>query len=167
MSPIFRSLACKKSSEHSSIIEQIHCSRVFLGLIADFIHHILTAGKSQSLTTTSEEISRRQTHTRGTSNICACLIQNRSDLELRNTPFCIVILLEIISIVLMSYNIVSAQTYDTITKQKEILRNNPQIPLNQALLLLNPHRSVRHDIAVNPTTNEIYVTNLGLILFLK
>ena len=61
----------------------------------------------------------------------------------------------------MSYNIVSAQTYDTITKQKEILRNNPQIPLNQALLLLNPHRSVRHDIAVNPTTNEIYVTNLG------
>ena len=61
----------------------------------------------------------------------------------------------------MSYNIVSAQTYDTITKQKEILRNNPQIPLNQALLLLNPHRSVRHDMAVNPTTNEIYVTNLG------
>src|SRR5215831_11763481 len=52
----------------------------------------------------------------------------------------------------MSYNIASAQTYDTITKQKEILRNNP---------LLNPHRSVRHDIAVNPTTNEIYVTNLG------
>src|SRR5215831_45697 len=52
----------------------------------------------------------------------------------------------------MSYNIASAQTYDTITKQKEILRNNP---------LLNPNRSVRHDVAVNPTTNEIYVTNLG------
>jgi hypothetical protein len=51
------------ASEHSSIIEQIHCSGVFLGLIADFIDHILTAGKSQSLTTTSEEISRRQTRT--------------------------------------------------------------------------------------------------------
>src|SRR5215467_5912525 len=59
----------------------------------------------------------------------------------------------------MSYNIASAQTYDTITKQKEILRNNPQIPLQDNLL--NPNRSVRHDMAVNPTTNEIYVTNLG------
>jgi len=50
------------ASEHSSIIEQIRCSGVSLGLIADFIDHILTAGKSH-LTTTSEEISRRQTRT--------------------------------------------------------------------------------------------------------
>ena len=33
---------------------EIHCSGVFLGLITDFINHILTVGRSQSLTTTSE-----------------------------------------------------------------------------------------------------------------
>jgi YVTN family beta-propeller protein len=59
----------------------------------------------------------------------------------------------------VAYNTASAQTYDTITKQKEIFKNNPQMMLGAPI----PTRSsVGHDIEVNPTTNEIYTSNLDL-----
>jgi hypothetical protein len=55
-------------------------------------------------------------------------------LELRKSPFLIAILLEItilMSTALSSQNNISAQTYDTITKQRDMFKNNPQIQLGR------------------------------------
>src|SRR5215469_13047963 len=57
------------------------------------------------------------------------------------------------STILMSQN-TSAQTYGTITKQSEMFRNNPQIPLGIGMEFVS-------GIAVSPLTNEIYVANSG------
>jgi YVTN family beta-propeller protein len=53
-------------------------------------------------------------------------------LELRKTPFLLAILLGVmisISTIVLSHNNASAQTYDTMTKQGQIFKKNPQIPL--------------------------------------
>jgi hypothetical protein len=80
-----------------------------------------------------------------------------SDLELRKGPFLLAILLEIMismSIIRMPHNNTSAQTYDTITKQRKIFKDNPQIPLGSGV------GTIGHEpLAANPTTNQIYVTN--------
>jgi YVTN family beta-propeller protein len=55
----------------------------------------------------------------------------------------------------MSDKNISAQTYDTIMKQREIFKNNPQIQLGQgAEGLTRGHR-----ITANSITNKIYATN--------
>jgi YVTN family beta-propeller protein len=65
------------------------------------------------------------------------------------------VLLEIIFILVLSYSNTSAQTYDTITKQREVFKNNPQIPVGKGVFLPLDLPL----IAVNPTTNKIYVAN--------
>jgi YVTN family beta-propeller protein len=60
----------------------------------------------------------------------------------------------LISAILMSDNNISAQTYDTITKQREISKNNPQISLGLGVPSLS-------SLAVSPSTNKIYVSNSG------
>jgi YVTN family beta-propeller protein len=56
------------------------------------------------------------------------------------------------STILFSHNNSSAQTYDTITKQRELSKNNPQIPLGRGEFAF---------MAVNPSANQIYVANSG------
>jgi len=78
-------------------------------------------------------------------------------LELRKRPFLLAILLEtmlLMSTTLMSHDNTFAQTYETIMKQREMFKNNPQIPLGRGLPAFSR-------IAVSPTTNKIYVTNSG------
>ena len=81
-------------------------------------------------------------------------------MELRKSPFLIAILLEIMiltSTILLSHNNTSAQTYESITKQREEFKNNPQIPIGRGYLGNSPYNSI--GIGVNPTTNKIYVAN--------
>jgi YVTN family beta-propeller protein len=59
----------------------------------------------------------------------------------------------LMSAILLSHNNTSAQTYDTITKQRETFKNNPQIPIGSGT-----PQNVQL-IAVSPTTNRIYVPN--------
>jgi len=62
------------------------------------------------------------------------------------------------STVLLLYNIASAQTYDMITRQKELSKNNPQMQLGTTILA---RQSVgHHDIEANSTTNKIYVSSM-------
>jgi hypothetical protein len=59
----------------------------------------------------------------------------------------------ILTAILMSHNNISAQTYDSITKQGEIFKNNPQLGLGGTA------GGGFHQMMVNPSTNQIYVTN--------
>jgi YVTN family beta-propeller protein len=59
----------------------------------------------------------------------------------------------LISTILISHNNISAQTYDTITKQRETTKNNPQIQVGRALLPSSTY------LAVDPSINKIYVAN--------
>ena len=67
----------------------------------------------------------------------------------------ILVLLEIIFILVLSQSNAFAQTYNTITKQKEMFKNNPQIPVGTGGF----HSDSVQLMAVNPTANKIYVPN--------
>jgi len=77
-------------------------------------------------------------------------------LEVTKVLLLLAVLLEIISIIALSYNRTSAQTYDTITKQRETFKNNPQIRIGSGLFAPVVQAP---PIAVNPITNKIYVAN--------
>jgi YVTN family beta-propeller protein len=82
-----------------------------------------------------------------------------SDLESRKGSLFLAILLQImilLSTLLLSHNNSFAQTYDAITKQREIFKNNPQITLGRGV-----GYAASELLAVNPSTNEIYVANSG------
>jgi YVTN family beta-propeller protein len=80
------------------------------------------------------------------------------DLELRKGSFLLAMLeiMILISAILISHNIVFGQTYDDITTQREMFKNNPQIPVGSSPGL--PLIEIG-DIAINERTNKIYVSN--------
>ncbi|HXS59688.1 MAG TPA: YncE family protein [Verrucomicrobiae bacterium] len=79
-------------------------------------------------------------------------------MELRKTILLIAVLLEIVSANLLSYHNTFAQTYDTITKQMDAFKNNPQISIGKGGS--NSHLGNSPLISINPFLNKIYVANI-------
>ncbi|MFZ0224368.1 MAG: YncE family protein, partial [Candidatus Nitrosopolaris sp.] len=100
-------------------------------------------------------------------------------MKLGKSSFLLTILLEImilVSTISSLHNNSFAQTYDTITKQREITKNNPQLQLGRGVGLSasrlaqgSPSELVLHlvgwlvgiKLAADPFTNKIYVANSG------
>jgi YVTN family beta-propeller protein len=82
-------------------------------------------------------------------------------LELRKSPFLIAITI-LISTILLSHNNISAQTYDTITKQREIFKNNPQILLGRGVVSnIGVTYLPTPPLVVNPSPNQVYIADSG------
>jgi YVTN family beta-propeller protein len=69
----------------------------------------------------------------------------------------------LMSTILVSQNNIYAQTYETITKERELFKNNPQIPLGRGELISTgaTYFAIPPGPVVNPSTNQIYIADAG------